>query len=80
MASGEENDYAVGTHGWIEVLDFDGTSRHWVEGEVVRLITEGEDGLWALIRSVAGTVLCRLRGFPAPPEEDAGAVDASLHS
>lgn len=70
MASEEGNGYAVGTYGWIEVLDFDGTSRHWVQGEILRLIPEGEDGLWALIRTAAGTGLCRLAGFPPPPEEE----------
>lgn len=77
MATREWNGYEVGTHGWIEVLDFDGRSRHWVRGEIVRLIPEGEDGLWALIQTAAGTGFCRLHGFPAPPQEDAGVPSLS---
>lgn len=62
MSVNEVDGYHVGQRGWIDVLDLDSAERrrHWVEGEIVRLIPVSEGTVWALIRTRTGTGLYRL--------------------
>jgi hypothetical protein len=60
MPVDEAGGYSVGQRGRIEVLDGAGRRRFEVEGEIVRLIPVGEDAVWALIRTRAGTGVYRV--------------------
>lgn len=60
MPDKEAKGYRVGRYGWLEVFDHVGKRRHWVQGEIVRLIPVSEIVVWALIRTSAGTGLYRI--------------------
>ncbi len=56
----EVNGYRLGQRGWVDVLDSEGERRHWLEGEIVRLIPVSETTVWALIRTRMGSGIYRV--------------------
>lgn len=60
MTVNQVDGYHVGQCGWIDVLDSDGKSRRWVEGEIVSLIQKPDNTVYALIRTRMGTGLYRV--------------------